>query len=64
MDDDFYLLKAPNVPTWTRTAAAFSYYGPNEWNGLPYYLRCMTDIDLFKKALKCYYFNMAFEGII
>ena len=42
---------------------AFSYYGPSIWNGLPYSLRCLTDIEQFKQKLKSYYFNIAFEGV-
>jgi len=63
LDDDFYLLKTPTPPRFTRTQAAFSYYGPSIWNGLPYQLRCLTDIIEFKKHLKTYYFNVAFEGV-
>ena len=63
LDDDFYLLKTPTPPRFTRTHAAFSYYGPTIWNGLPFKLRCLTDIIEFKKHLKTHYFNVAFEGI-
>ena len=63
LDMDFYILKNPEMPKSTRTDAAFSYYGPNVWNKLPYYLRCLSDLDKFKKGLKSYYFDMAFEGM-
>ena len=63
LDDDFYLLEVQKPPRFTRTEAAFSYYGPSIWNGLPYSLRCLTDIEQFKQKLKSYYFNIAFEGV-
>ena len=63
LDDDFYLLKTLPAPRFTKTEAAFSYYGPKVWNVLPYSIRCITNIEQFKKCLKSYYFNIAFEGI-
>ena len=64
LDDDYYRLKIPTPPRFTRTQAAFSYYSPSIWNGLPFELRCLTDITVFKKHLKTYYFNIAFEGVL
>lgn len=61
LDDDFYLLKIPPTPQYVRTEAAFTFSGPKMWNELPYYLRCMNDIITFKKELKTYYFNIAFN---
>jgi len=63
LDNDLYILAKPELPMSTRTDAAFCYYGPCIWNKLPYCLQCITDIDIFKKSLKSYYFNIAFEGI-
>ena len=63
LDKDFFMLATQELPKSTRTDAAFSFYGPCIWNELPYRLRCMTDIELFKKSMKTYYFNIAFEGI-
>lgn len=62
LDDDYYVLKAPKVPNFTRTLAAFSYQGPKVWNELPYNIRCLTDIDCFKRELKTCYFNEAFKN--
>ena len=61
LDDDFYLLKAPKPPNFTRTYAAFSYHGPKLWNELPYQIRCLTDVEQFKRDLKTYYFEIAFK---
>ena len=63
LDNDFYLLKVPPCPHFTKTEAAFSYSGPNIWNQLPYDLRCLNDIRTFKKQLKTHYFEYAF-GIV
>ena len=60
LDDDFYLLKMPPPPQFKRTEGAFSYSGPKTWNELPYSLRCINDIDIFKKCLKTYYFDIVF----
>lgn len=63
MDNDFYLLKSPKPPRFSRTEAAFMYIGPKLWNELPYFIRCMTELETFKKSLKTYYFEIAFNGI-
>ena len=63
LDDDFYLLKVQKASRFTRTEAAFTYYAPTIWNELPYSIRCLTDIERFKKTLKSHFFNIAFEGI-
>ena len=59
-DDDFFLLEQPPPPRLTRTAAAFTHHGPRTWNALPPTIRCLTDIGLFKSALKTHYFLAAF----
>jgi hypothetical protein len=61
LDEDYYILKTPRPPNFTRTYAAFSYFGPKTWNELPYKIRCITDLKCFKTELKTYYFNIAFE---
>ena len=63
LDDDFYLLERLPAPNLKRTDAAFCYSGPQTWNSLPYYIRCQQDLIKFKKLLKTYYFNRAFNGI-
>ena len=39
---------------------AFSVAGPAVWNELPTKLRCTTDIDHFKRALKAHLLNAAY----
>ena len=63
LDDDYYVLSRPAKPNFKRTEGAFCHAAPRIWNNLPYRLRCLTDIDLFKKTLKSHFFNIAFEGI-
>jgi hypothetical protein len=36
---------------------SFSYYGPLIWNKLPYELKCIKDIKLFKRTCKTYLFK-------
>ena len=60
LDEDFYILKIPKAPNLSSTSGAFSYAAPNVWNILPYDIRCLTDIDRFKKSLKSHFFNLAF----
>lgn len=61
LDDDYYRLKVPPSPQYVRTDAAFAFSGPRIWNELPYSLRCMNDIKVFKSNLKTYFFQIAFE---
>ena len=39
----------------------FSCASPKLWNSLPVSLREIETLSLFKKRLKAYYFNLAFE---
>ena len=63
IDDDYYFLKVPQPPRFSRTEASFTYVGPRTWNELPYHTRSITDLESFKKCLKTYYFEIAFAGI-
>ena len=63
LDDDFFLLKIPSPSNFSRTEASFQYNGPKIWNNLPYRIRCLADIDIFKKSLKNYYFDIAFSQV-
>ena len=63
LDDDFYRLKVPPAPQFSRTDAAFMFSGPKIWNELPYSVRSLSTIESFKCALKTFYFNEAFERI-
>ena len=61
LDNDFYLLKVPPAPQFTRTEGAFSHSGPRIWNELPFSLRCINEIGAFKTLLKTTLFNTAFN---
>ncbi len=61
LDNDFYILKVPTPPNFSRTCAAFSYFGPSVWNELPYDIRSITELECFKKELKTFYFKIAFD---
>ena len=60
-DKDYFLVKIPPVSNLYRTERSFSYCGPFVWNNLPYELRTLSSIDIFKKGLKTYLFKKAFE---
>ena len=61
--NDFFLLQVPSVTKFKRTERGFSFCGPYVWNRLPYELRTLTNIDVFKSKLKTWLFKEAFDGI-
>ena len=63
LDNDFFLLKIPVPPNFTRTEGSFYYNGPKIWNSLPYGIRSLADVEKFKKCLKTFYYDKAFSGI-
>ena len=63
IDEDFFRLEMPPTPNLTKTNGCFSYMGPSLWNNLPYDTRSLSDLKLFKKKLKNYFFNLAFENV-
>ena len=62
VDNDFYLLQQPAEPRCSHTRGAFSYSAPKVWNQLPYSLRSMVSINVFKSALKTHIFRKAFRN--
>ena len=40
---------------------SFAFSGPQVWNSFPFYLRNETSLEVFKKKLKTFYFEMAFH---
>ena len=60
IDSDFYVLKSPPRPNYKRTEGTFSVTAPTIWNDLPHELRCMTELNAFKKKLKTYYIRTVF----
>ena len=60
IDDDFYFLKVPQPPLFSKTEASFTHIGMN------YHILLgvgITDLETFKKCLKTYYLKKAFDGI-
>ena len=57
-ENDFFLMQqqSPDIDISNKLSI--------NWNLLPYYIRCMSDHEQFKKNLKTYYFNEAYDGII
>ena len=62
-DEDYFLLNVPPIPNYKRTDRSFSYASPSVWNSLPYHLRTCSNISLFKKQLKTFLFEQAFEHV-
>ncbi|KAL5260505.1 hypothetical protein ACHWQZ_G010593 [Mnemiopsis leidyi] len=60
-DEDYFLLSVPPVPHLKQTERSFSYCAPTVWNSLPYKLRTLTDIRVFKSVLKTHLFKKAYE---
>ncbi len=56
LDNDYLLLVHQMKPRYSKTYGAFSHSAPTTWNQLPYYIRSLTDITAFKRALKGHYF--------
>ena len=55
---DYFLLSVPPVSGCSdlkRTERSLSYCGPSVWNCLPYKLRTLTDLSVFKNRLKTIY---------
>ena len=61
--DDQFLLKQPSDLNYKKSEAMFSYASCQVWNSLPRFFGEIDNVILFKKQLKCYYFDIAFEGI-
>ena len=55
-DCDRYRLQLP-----LKYSNTISYKMTMSWNGLPYTLRAMESLAVFKKHLKTYFYNVAFN---
>ena len=60
LDNDFYLLEISSFAHLKRAEGAFSYQGPRIWNELPYEIRSLNELSIFKNELKTYHFNLAY----
>ena len=63
LDNDYYLLENVYLNNIKRTEGAFSFQAPRIWNQLPYEVRSMSELSLFKSKLKTHYFKIAFNEI-
>ena len=54
------LLVVPPTKLITKGDRAFASFAPRLWNDLPYHLKSVTSVDLFKKLLKTHLFRQAF----
>ena len=63
VNDDNWLLQTVTSLNFARSQSMFSYALPKVWNSLPLSLREIETLYLFKKRLKAYYFNLAFDDI-
>ena len=61
-DNDYLLLAHPPSPRLRVAHGAFSVSAPKVWNTLPYSIRSITDITIFKKCLKTHLFSSAFSN--
>ena len=63
VNDDNWLLQTVTSLNFARSQSMFSCASPKVWNSLPLSLREIETLSLFKKRLKAFYFNLAFEDI-
>ncbi len=54
-------LKVPKTKRKTFEHRSIAVAGPTLWNKLPIHIRCITDLDTFKKELKTYLFRCAYK---
>ena len=63
VNDDNWLLQTVTSLNFARSQSMFSCASSKVWNSLPLSLREIETLSLFKKRLKSYYFDLAFEDI-
>jgi hypothetical protein len=52
------------LPEYSRSEGAFSFVVPKLWDELHRELRSLNSVDVFKKSLKCHFFNIVFEDVV
>ena len=60
--NDYFLIEYPTLPKTPNGYRRFSYAAAKEWNVLSYDLRNITEMEIFKKKLKAYYYDKCFNG--
>ena len=63
IDNDYFILQQPPIPSLKMSENAFKYSGPKIWNNIPYEIRSCETIAKFKCKLKTHYFNIVFNDI-
>ena len=63
VNDDNWLLQTITTLNFARSHSVFSYAPPKIWNSLSLSLLEIGTLSFFKKRLKAYYFNLAFEDV-
>ena len=58
-----FFLNSQVISIIKKSEAMFSYALCQVWSTLPRFVQEIDNVILFKKQLKCYYFDIAFEGI-
>ena len=58
---DKCLLKKPVMQLKTFGERSFYYAAPEVWNNLPFELRSCSNLNIFKKKLKTFFFRIAFS---
>ena len=56
-----FYLKVPKTKRKTFEHRSIAVAGPTLWNKLPIDIRCITDLDTFKKELKTHLFRCAYK---
>ena len=55
----YKLLQVPRTKLKTFVARSFRVVGPTTWNNIPDELRCIDDLNVFKKSIKTFLFRQA-----
>ena len=63
VNDDNWLLQTVTSLNFARSQSMFSCASPKVWNSLPLSPCEIETLSLFKKRVKAFYFNLAFEDI-
>ena len=58
-----FFLNNQVISIYKKSEAMFSYVSCQVWNSLPRFLQEIDNVILFKKQLKCYYFDIGSKGI-
>ena len=63
VNDDNWLRQAVTSLNFARSQSMLLFASPNVWNSSLLSLRRIETLSIFKKRLKAYYFNFAFQDV-